>query len=412
MRSLVCLLLFLLASSCATLGGGEGSSKAGKITVKPSELDKKFASLDKSPAMQAEGRRVEFGKVGQKEYDAFLKEAAKNVLVVSMTDATLENIEHAAQGLAGQQPGPVSDYDALGKAVGEKHATLTKAQVEEIRDQLELLDNLVKALKETPTRAAALAESGKALSSKAADAMATNPLGMLNSVLEIASAMGRVASTAATGVPSVGKRAADVFRLLAMCRCTNTEVPLTPADVSPKFASMFPADAFSAENTRVEYVVTDIEKFDSIFRDVARLRGTVLLAQVWTNEVSKTIAELTGGSVPTNADELRTAVASIDKKRLKAAVGLPAKLKTHLQQLQAILSELQNVPAVGQGLTAKIQGIGPAAAEAALTSPARMAGLPSAVQSTVEQTADSLQRAAASLTALSAMVAPLKALAG
>ncbi len=61
---------------------------------------------------------------------------------------------------------------------------------------------------------------------------------------------------------------------------------------------------------------------------------------------------------------------------------------------------------------AKVQAIGPRAADAALKSPARMAGLPGAVQSTAEHTATTVEKAAKIVEPLKQTLAALRQLNG
>jgi hypothetical protein len=404
------IVLSVLAVACATPGGPPSSRDS--ITVKPSEIGAKFAALDTSAAMQTELRRVAFEKVGATEYDAFLKKAASTILVVSMTDATLESIERATQRLALQQEGPVSDHEALGRAVAERHAVLTNEQRKDVLDQLAILDELLVALKETPTRAAELADEGKALTQKASAAMTSNPFGMMTAGRSMGAATARLASTTSDVVPAVNTRAAAVLRLLAVCRCTTTEAAVLPAEAAPKLAATFPEGALTPADARVLHPVTELDDFDPVFVDVARLRAVAVFEDVWVREVAKTVAEM-GGQVPaTNAAELREAIGAIDKKKLKALASFKPRLKAHVQQLQALVTELNAVPEAAEALTAKLQSLGPAAAEAATTSPARMAGLSSAVQTATEQTAESAKRATASASMLKALVGPLKAIGG
>jgi hypothetical protein len=153
-------------------------------------------------------------------------------------------------------------------------------------------------------------------------------------------------------------------------------------------------------------------EFDELFRDVAKLRGSVLLVQVWLNEIGKTLAAFTGGTTPASAEDLGKLLSTIDRKKVKAAVGLPAQLKKHLLQAQAIVGELTALPKVGQSLVGKLKEIGPRAADAALKTPARMASLPDAVQSTVTQTDETLKKAAEILAPLKQALAVLQPLAG
>ncbi len=319
----------LLTAACATTGP---TPDTAKIKVKPSEIGRQFALLDESTAMNDEKRTIAFSTTDVREYDDFLRDATKTVLPVSMVDTTLDEIEFAAQDLAGLPHGPVENHEVLGAQVSKNRGSFTEKKLGRIRALVDVLDALMEKLKSTPEGATALAARGQELAKKVVESASANPLDFaatskaIADAKSIADASAQVASTAASGLPAIGKRSADVFRLLAVCRCTNDEGVLRPADLGPKFASLFPEDAFVADNVRVDYVVTGMKDFDEVFREVAKLRGSVLLVQVWLNEVTATLSAFSSGPMPTGVDDMGKLVASIDRTKVKAAANLPAQL--------------------------------------------------------------------------------------
>ena len=411
-------LLAVVASSlvgCATTGGAGGGGGGGggpKVVVKPSELGAAYASLDTVAAMQTDDHRIEFEGTGKKAYDGFIKDVALVVAPVLITDAVLELIESAGQDIAGQPHGPVADYDALAKAVAEKSGSLSKEQIAGIRDQLERLDALVETLKKTPEQAKAMGDSGQKLVQQATNDLMKDPFGMAAVPVVLGGALAKVTATAGTKLPSVTGRAANVFKFLAQCRCTNDRAALTPGEISPQLGSLFDAKSFDADGTRVDYAVTGMADFDGIFKDVAVVRGSVTLLNVWVKEVGATIASVTGVAGDVNLADLPKLISGLDKKKVKTVTDVPAKLKKHMDQAQAIVAAMANIPKVAQELGGKLTQIGPKALEAATTSPARMAGLPSAVETTVNDLKTTVEQSAAALKDQQALIAPLKGLAG
>ena len=458
MRSAIFLFVLAASLACAT------SSKSSKSTVaiKPSDIHQSLGDLDKRNPFGVERFKVEIEKTGVKKYDDFLTEAAAVKGSVVVTNVVLEDIEVGMSALASpptapatadkpaagtkpadakpkdadgkpadtkpadakpadakpadakiseKAPSPVADYDALGNAVSKKRGTFDPSVVSRIHSDVTMLDALVGVMKALPDRAHEVATKGQGLAQAAGQELTKDPFGMASVPGALSGAIGQV-TAAAADAPATITRSANVIKAIAICGCSNASEALTPADIAPALGPLYDKNPFANEATRVEHVVTGVADYDAFFKEVAVLRGSAVLIDVWVRDVGATLADIGKAPIPTTPAELQKLAKSLQAKKTKPNGDVVGKLKNHVAQLTAIIAALAAAPIKAKDLTAKAQQIGASAAKDVTTSPAAMAGLPGAVEESAKSIVDSGKKAADAIPALKGLAAPLTALAG
>ncbi|MDP2341887.1 MAG: hypothetical protein Q8O67_13095 [Deltaproteobacteria bacterium] len=411
-RLLTALVAALVVVSCATAGG----AGSGKSVLKPSEVDKAFAELDKNLtfALTPEGpgkNTIEFGSTKIKKYDEFLKEAASVRGTVVVSRVVLDDLEALFQEMAGEKPGAVADYDVLGNAVKKKQAELKPEAIEKVRKHVELLDISYGLIKELPARAQTMSQKGQELLNAATAEVQKDPMGMMAVPGAMTDAIGQVTG-AATDAPALLERELKVIKVLTLCGCSHGSKVLGVEAVSPSLTALYPENPFAAADSRVDHPVTGLADVDAFVAEVAALQGAVVLIDVLVKDVGKNIQTLAAAAEPPKTAEEIAKLAKALHKKKKTAVGDElAKLKQNVLQAKALGEVLAGIPARAKELAPKGQAIGASAAENALKTPAKMAAVPGALEASVAALAESTKKTAALVGPLKDMVGSLASIA-
>jgi hypothetical protein len=402
----VCLCFGLTAGACATTS----SKPKAKISIKPSDIDKSLAALDEKNPFLTGTHKIEIDKTGIKKYDEFLAEAAAVKGTVVVTNVVLEEIEAAMFELAGKPAGPVADYDELGAALAKNRATFTPATIARVQRDAAMLDSLVAVMKELPGRAQKVSEAGSALATQATKELTKDPFGMAAVPGVVSDGVGAVTSATADA-PAALERSAKVIKVLSACACSYTSQVLTVADISPALAPSYASNPFETPEHKVDYVVTGLADYDHFFKDVAVLRGSAVLVDVLVRDVGATLASLAKAGPPTTPDEVKKMAKSLAKKAKPTGDDV-TKLKNHVAQLTGIAEALTAAPARATDLMTQMKALAAATPAGVVTSPAKMAGLPMALEEAAGAIADSGAKATASLAPLKDLVGSMTSLAG
>lgn len=400
-----CLLFGLAAASSAT-----SAPPSAKLSIKPSDIDKSLAEFDENNPFLTVKYKVEFEKTAIKKYDAFLTEAAALKGAVVVTTVVLEDLERVMMELAGSPAGPVKDYDKLGNAIANNRGRFKPDLVAHVQRDAVMLDSLVGVMKDLPARVQKLSKKATVLASAATKDLMKNPFGMLAVPGALADAVAQV-SAAAADAPATVARSANVIKVLAVCGCSYGSTSLTPADISPALAPLYAANPFETTESRVEYIVTGFDDFDAFFKDVAVLRGSTMLIDVLTRDAGATVAGIASAGPPTTPAEFSQMATSLVSNKTKPVGDNVMKIKNHLAQATGIAEALLTAPARATDLIAKGQGLLAGAAQNAIKSPAKFAGLPLAFEDTTKVIVESATKATSALAPLTELTASMASLA-
>ena len=395
-----------------------GGAGAKKSALKPSDIDKAFAALDKNASfgVTAEGvagkNVMEFSTTSIKKYDDFLKEAANLRGTVVVSKVVLDDVEAIFQEMAGEKAGgAIADYDALANTVKGKHAELKPEAVEKLHKSVGLIDVTYTLVKDLPTRATTISQKGTELMSAATAEVTKDPLGMVAVPGAMGDAIAQVAA-AGTDAPVVVERSLKVIKFLTLCGCSHSSKILGVEAVSPTLKEFYTENPFAAADSKVETIVTGVDDVDAFVAEVAALQGSVVLIDVLVKDIGKNIQGLAAAAEPPkNAEELAKLAKAVAKKKKTAVGDELAKLKGNLANAKALAEVLAGVPARAKELAPKGQALGASAAENALKSPAKMASVPGALEASVANLAEATKKTAALVVPMKDLVASLATIA-